>query len=884
MDNISNPQSIYLKDYKPPEYLIPKVDLCFELDENKTLVHARLKIVKNNKNNRPLILNGQNLKLQKISLNGKKLNESKYKIDNEKLIIDSKNLPLNKSKFILETITEIDPSNNKTLEGLYKSGNIFCTQNEPEGMRKITYFIDRPDIMSSFTTMIIANKELYPILLSNGNQVAKGDINDGHRHYVTWKDPFPKPCYLFALVAGDLGIIKDRYISRSNKNIDLRIYCDKGNESRCYSAMEALKRAMSWDEEVFGLEYDLSIYMIVAVDSFNMGAMENKGLNIFNSKYVLADVKTATDQDFLGIESVIGHEYFHNWTGNRVTCRDWFQLTLKEGLTVFRDQEFSSDLNSRSEKRISNVKDLRTSQFAEDAGPMSHPIRPPSYIEINNFYTATVYNKGAEVIRMIATLIGMDNFKKGITKYFELFDGKAVTTEDFIFAMEKASNINLSQFKLWYERAGTPTVTIDYHYDEQKQTFTIKTKQQTKDDDKKGPLLIPLAIGLIDENGTEDKKHSKILSLNSEENSFVFKNIKSKVIPSINRGFSAPIKLNIPYSTDELIFLMANDSDAFNRFEAMQTLTIRIIKDLMSDQKNNIELKLHEGYLRAYGRLLDDQLLDNTFKSMILTVPTISIITNDLNLIDYHLIYQARQFLERELSKTYYNKFEEIYHKLNDTLKNSKDILNKYSASQRALKNVALHYLMIDAGLYTNPDANKIKLCTKQFYDATNMTDRLYAMIELSNINTEDRFHAYQFFYDLFKEDQLTLLKWFTVQASSDLSDTTDRVKILMKDPKFNILVPNITRALISTWSNNHVTFHHKDIHQADLNYQFLTSLVLEIDKNNPMLSSAIIRVFNNYKRLEQNRRELIHLQLTKLISSTLSKNVYEIVYKNLNN
>ncbi|MBF0361713.1 MAG: aminopeptidase N [Oligoflexia bacterium] len=902
-----NPEPIYLKNYSAPDYLIPRVDLCFELDDNKTLVHARLKIIKNPKKknqkiNPPLILNGQNLKLQKISLNGKKLSKGKdgsaYQISDDKLIIELKESKKSKDFFIVETLVEIDPPSNKTLEGLYKSGTIFCTQNEPEGMRKITYFIDRPDIMSRFTTMIIADKDKYPLLLSNGNEVAKGDL-EGGRHYVTWKDPFPKPCYLFALVAGDLGVIKDRYITRSNKNIDLRIYCDKGNESRCHSAMIALKHAMEWDENVFGLEYDLDIYMIVAVDSFNMGAMENKGLNIFNSKYVLANQETATDNEFKAIEAVIGHEYFHNWTGNRVTCRDWFQLTLKEGLTVFRDQEFSSTLNSRSVERIGNVTRLRLSQFPEDAGPMSHPIRPSSYIEINNFYTSTVYNKGSEVIRMIATLIGMDNFRKGITKYFETFDGQAVTTEDFIFAMEKASNFDLSQFKRWYSRAGTPHVTVNYQYDPKKQTFTLKTKQQTNGDDIKEPLLIPLSFALIASDGKELSAHSKVLHLNSAENTFTFKNIKSKPIPSINRNFSAPIKLTVPYSTEDLIFIMANDSDDFNRFEAMQSLTIKIIKDLMEEKKANTSPKLHQGYVDAFGKLLDDDHLDNTFKAMILTLPNISIIANDFNIIDYHAIHETREFIKRELSKKYYQKFYKLYHHLNDELANKKDIeiLDQHSASLRALKNVSLNYLMVNALHNSQPNSQDntqenthessqeiIDLCSKQFFHANNMTDRLYAMMELADVDREIRFSSFSFFYDRFKDDQLTLLKWFMVQANSKLPDTTERIKLLMKNPKFDILVPNIVRSLILVWANNHIIFHNKDHSLAEENYKFLTDLVLKIDKDNPSMAAALVSIFNNYKRLDQNRQELIAGQLKRLIGSNLSKNTYEIVYKNLNN
>ncbi|OFZ72746.1 MAG: aminopeptidase N, partial [Bdellovibrionales bacterium RIFOXYC2_FULL_39_8] len=536
----------------------------------------------------PLVLDGDNLLCRSVSRDGRSLKDDQFSLTENSLVIHDV-----AASFELEIVNEINPQANKALEGLYKSGGIFCTQNEPEGFRRITYFIDRPDVMAKFSTKIVANREKYPVLLSNGNPLDHGQMSDG-RHWILWEDPFPKPCYLYALVAGDLGLVQDTFTTKSNRQIDLRIYCDKGNEYKCGHAMASLKKSMKWDEDIFGLEYDLDIYMIVAVDSFNMGAMENKGLNIFNSACVLADPQTATDSDFLGVESVIAHEYFHNWTGNRVTCRDWFQLTLKEGLTVFRDQQFSADMNSANVKRIEDVGRLRTRQFPEDAGPMSHPIKPDSYIEINNFYTATIYEKGAEVIRMIYTLIGHNKFVMGIKKYFELYDGQAVTTEDFIYAMQLASGFDFTQFVKWYHRAGTPEIELKSKFDKNSKQFEIEIIQKTNSE----ALYFPLKTALITEQGREileETLHIKELS-----NKFVFKNIEAPPHLSINRGFSAPIKIHGKQNVEELIFLMANDRDGFNRYEASFQLSKSLINDLVVE-KSAAKWKSDERYLSAFG-------------------------------------------------------------------------------------------------------------------------------------------------------------------------------------------------------------------------------------------------------------------------------------------
>ncbi|MGZ3634171.1 MAG: aminopeptidase N, partial [Parachlamydiaceae bacterium] len=591
-----DPKPVLLKNYTPPNYLIKKVHLCFDLEDEKTLVTSKMDFIRNpeSTSNFSLVLNGEELKLHSIKLDGRLLSDAEYDVDEKILTIH--NPP---QAFTLQIENEINPKKNTALEGLYKSGGIFCTQNEPEGFRRITYFLDRSDVMAKYTTKIMADQKRYPILLSNGNEIGRGSLDNG-RHWVEWQDPFAKPSYLFALVAGDLGLVSDTFTTMSGRKIDLRIYCDKGNEGKCAHAMQSLIKAMRWDEEVFGLEYDLDIYMIVAVDAFNMGAMENKGLNIFNTSCVLGDPSTATDANYARIETVIAHEYFHNWTGNRVTCRDWFQLTLKEGLTVFRDQEFSSDMQSRAVKRIEDVMTLRGRQFAEDAGPTAHPIKPKSYLEVNNFYTATVYNKGAEVIRMIQTLIGKEVFCRGITKYFELYDGQAVTTEDFIYAMEQVSGRNFTQFRRWYSQAGTPIVEIDSQYDANKKTLSLCVKQRcepTADNSEKEPFHFPLALGLLGKDGHDlplqiagKRLSQSLIEIAQPEETFVFENVEELPVLSINRNFAAPIKIEMDVSKSDLLFLMAHDSDPFNRWEAGQKLAKGVMLAMVNDLSEGKDL------------------------------------------------------------------------------------------------------------------------------------------------------------------------------------------------------------------------------------------------------------------------------------------------------
>ena len=661
-DEGSAPKTIYLKDYQVSDYLISDIHLTFELDDTRTLVRTKLQIHRHPqaKGPAPLVLNGEELELVGLVLDGKKLSSSDYKLEGDLLSIGD--VP---DKFELEVENYINPQANKALDGLYKSGTIFCTQNEPEGFRRITYYIDRPDVMAKFTTKIIADKKKYPVMLSNGNPIGEGELDNG-RHWCEWQDPFPKPCYLYALVAGDLAMVRDSFTTRSGRKIDLRIYVDKGNENKCDHAMRSLIKSMKWDEEKFGLEYDLDIFMIVAVDAFNMGAMENKGLNIFNSAYVLADEASATDNNFLGIESVVGHEYFHNWTGNRVTCRDWFQLTLKEGLTVFRDQEFSADMNSRTVTRISDVSALRRAQFVEDAGPTSHPIKPDSYIEINNFYTATVYEKGAEVIRMIHSLLGPKGFRAGMDKYFELFDGGAVTTEDFVHAMSVANdNFDFDQFKRWYAQSGTPRLKARGKWDGSTNSYSLTLSQTcpaTPGQKEKKPFHMPVRVGLVGPDGSD--MLSTMVELKDSEQTFKFDSIAAKPVLSINRGFSAPVILDVDLSDDDLAFLMGHDSDEFNRYEAGQMLGEKVLLGLINDQMSGKELKMNEAYAKAFGLLLLDSKVDPAFKALAISLPDEGMLHQKQETIDIFATKSVRDWFKKELATRYQAEFKKLYNDL----------------------------------------------------------------------------------------------------------------------------------------------------------------------------------------------------------------------------
>jgi aminopeptidase N len=859
----------YLKDYKEPDYLISEVSLQFELGEEKTRVRSKLSIQKNKKvfsDSKKLTLNGEKLTLLSVELNGKMLSSKQYSVSDESLIIS--NPP---QKFTLEIENEIDPANNHALEGLYKSGNIFCTQNEPQGFRKITYYLDRPDVMAKFTTTITADKKKYPVLLSNGNPVKKGSQPNG-KHFVTWEDPFPKPSYLFALVAGDLGLVKGVHKAKSGRTINLRIYVDKGNEDRCEYAMGALKRAMKWDEDAFGLECDLSTYMIVAVDTFNMGAMENKGLNIFNSQYILANPKTATDQNYEAIEGVIGHEYFHNWTGNRVTCRDWFQITLKEGLTVYRDQEFSCDMSSRAVKRISNVRVLRDHQFVEDAGPNAHPIQPSSYLEINNFYTVTVYEKGAEVIRMIETLIGKETFREGITKYFELFDGHAVTTDDFVFAMEQASRKNLTQFKNWYRQAGTPICKVDLKFNRPKQRVELTIEQKNSSVSKARqarPFYFPFSVGFLDDQG-RDLIGTRVLTISKPVETFTFDDISKKPVPSLLRNFSAPVKLEYDYSLHDLIHLLMCDSDSFNRYEAAQRLATHALNQVMALQKQNKTPTIDAQIVHAFGVLLEDSSIDPLFKTECLVLPSVTALTEQMTVCDFENAFQARQFFVKLLASQYENVFRKFYDELHDSGPHQVD---GASVGKRTFKNLCLSYL---ASLEKR---DYFQLVFQQFDHATNMTDEIQGLGILCDYEIPQRKNAVAAFYKKWRKDTLVMNKWFAAQASSKTPDVLKQVKALTKNPAYDPRNPNKIRSLIGVFAHNLVRFHDA----SGMGYQFVADQLLAVDQFNPIVSSRLSEAFKKYPRLDEGRKALMGRELERILETkALSRDVYEIVSKTL--
>jgi len=878
------PQTIYLKDYQPLPYKIEEIHLTFDLHSTETKVTSVMKVTKNPESkdvSAQMELNGEELKFISAKMNGKELTSDQYELTTEGLTL--KGLP---ESFELEINNEINPEANKALDGLYKSGAIFCTQNEPEGFRRITYYLDRPDNMAKFTTKVIADKKDYPVLLSNGNPIAEGDL-EGGKHFVEWEDPFVKPSYLYALVAGDLGLVQDSFTTMSGRKIDLRIYCDKGNESKCDHAMESLKKSMKWDEETFGLEYDLDIYMIVAVDSFNMGAMENKGLNIFNSVYVLADEKTATDANFLGIESVVGHEYFHNWTGNRITCRDWFQLTLKEGLTVFRDQEFSADLNSRTVQRIQDVERLRTFQFIEDAGPTTHPIKPSSYMEINNFYTATIYEKGAEVIRMVRTLLGKDGFRKGMDKYFELFDGQAVTTEDFLHAMSVANgDYDFSQFKNWYNQAGTPLVQASWVYDETQKTLTLNTMQScrpTPEKEHKAPYFFPFGIGLLDSKGNDmplelsdasEQPQIKegIVHITKPEQSFVFKNVTEKPVLSLNRGFTAPVKLQAPFHLEDYFFLMANDSDLYNRYEAIQSSVYRLVTQMTKDLKDGKEIKLDETFVAAFGKLVADKTIDPAIKAMLIGIPSTTLLQQGHNPVSFERIIKARKIVVTTIAQKYEDLFAEIYQE-NETA--GEYSLDPLSVGKRSLRTACLGYLGS-----VGEEAKYVELIQKHFDNATNMTDEIGGLQILSKVGGSAFSEASEKFYKKWSHETLVMQKWLTIQGGISDEMTLVRIEKLEEDAIYNKTVPNLVRALIGAFSRNLEQLHHS----TGRGYKFLADKILEMDKINPQVASRLAAAFKDFKRLEDGQKKLMETHLKRIVETDgLSKNVYEITSKTLN-
>ncbi len=879
----ANPQTVYLKDYQVPDYLIHAVDLNFTLDEQKTRVISRLSLVRNpdsQSSETALILAGENLSLIRIVLNDDhELTETDYHSTPESLIIHD--VPQQRP-FTLTIENEINPKANTALEGLYLSNGMFCTQCEAEGFRKITYFLDRPDVMAKFTTTIIGDKDRYPVLLSNGNKIARGE-SDNNQHWVTWEDPFNKPCYLFALVAGQLECLEDHFITSSGRKVGLQIFVEKHDLDKCGHAMQSLKNAMAWDEQIYGREYDLDLYMIVAVSHFNMGAMENKGLNIFNTKFVLARPDTATDADYEHIEGVIGHEYFHNWTGNRITCRDWFQLSLKEGFTVFRDQEFSGDRTSKAVNRIENVNMLRTRQFAEDAGPLAHPIRPDAYMEINNFYTLTVYEKGAEVVRMLHTLLGAAGFRKGCDLYFDRHDGQAVTCDDFVNAMEAANGQDLSQFRLWYSQAGTPMLHVSQHFDQTNQTLTVSIKQScppTPGQQTKQPMHMPITVGLIDTHGKPvtcklqgetNEKEEVILQLRETEQAFTFVGLTGQPTLSILRNFSAPVKLVMERSLDELAFLLSYDSDTFNRWEAGQQLAGQIIAGLIVDLQQDRTLQLDPIITTAFKQVMSQSWEDLSYFSLLLSLPSEGYLAEQMQVVDVEAIHRAREFVVRTLAEHLQAELEALY------INNHRDESGKFEADaigRRRIKNMCLSFL-------SRLETDKVRQWSaQQFRTAKNMTDQIAALASIVNHPHPAKEQCLADFYQKWQSEALVIDKWFAIQSSSPLPDAFNTVLSLTTHPAFDLANPNRVRAVIGSFSQaNPVNFHSVN----GQGYEFLAGQVIALNTLNPQVASRMLGPLTSWRRFDSTLQNLMKTQLERVMNSpTISRDVYEVASKSL--
>jgi aminopeptidase N len=875
------PRTIYLKDYVPPAYLVDTVDLHFDLHEEATRARSRLVMRRNEAaqaGEAPLELDGRNQTLLGIKLDGQALSTEEYRLSDEQLVIHK--VP---NQFTLEIETQINPRANTALEGLYLSSGLLTTQCEAEGFRRITYFPDRPDVMAQFTVTLEADKEKFPVLLANGNLAASGEHANG-RHWARWEDPSLKPCYLFAVVAGPLLYQEDTFTTMSGRQVVLRLYVEEENISKCDHAMASLKQAMQWDEQVYGREYDLDIYMIVAVKDFNMGAMENKGLNIFNASCVLASPATATDGDYYNIQSIIGHEYFHNWSGNRVTCRDWFQLSLKEGFTVFRDQEFSADLNSRGVKRIDDVNVLRLHQFAQDASPMAHPVRPDHYMEINNFYTVTVYNKGAEVVRMLRNLVGTEGFRNGTDLYFARHDGQAVTTDDFVRAMEDANGIDLGQFKRWYDQAGTPEIKLLEKYDASQQIFYLTLQQRTPatpGQAEKLPFHIPLAVGLLDAKGNdmplklsrEDTTNPQTLtlSLQQAEQTFTFHHVPEKPLVSIGRGFSAPVKFNRNLSDSELAFLLAHDSDDFNRWDAGQQLAINNLLKLIDAYQHERELHLPEEVIEAYRQALTHPQLDKALIARIMTLPSESYIADQMSVVDVEAIHAVREFMRHTLAQSFR---AELLHTYQANRSSGTYQFNTADMAQRSLKNTALAYLL------TLDDPDLQTLCVEQYQQGGNMTDVMAALSLLVEVAGEAREEALADFYNRWQHDAQGVEKWLAIQAGSSLPDTLQHVEALMQHPAFSLHNPNKVRSLIGRFcSANPLRFHAAD----GAGYRFLGDRVLELDTLNPSIAARLVQNLSRWRRYDAGRQLLMQKQLERIVSKDgLSKDVYEIASRSL--
>ncbi|MBR9913060.1 MAG: aminopeptidase N [Gammaproteobacteria bacterium] len=886
----AQPTSIYLKDYKVPDFLIERTELQIHLHPAATRVRSRLELKRNPKagsSNAALVLDGQEMKLLSVELNGVALAAGDYEVTAESLTIHKVG-----QQAELITEVEINPAANTSLEGLYKSRTMFCTQCEAEGFRKITYYLDRPDVLSEFTTTIVADEKQFPVLLSNGNLIESKSLGDG-RHQASWHDPVKKPAYLFALVGGDLEFIEDRFRTCSGRDITLRIYVEAKDLDKCAHAMDSLKRAMRWDEEVYGREYDLDIFMIVAVDDFNMGAMENKGLNIFNTSCVLAKPETTTDAGFQRVEAVVAHEYFHNWSGNRVTCRDWFQLSLKEGFTVFRDSEFSADMGSRTVKRVEDVSLLRTLQFAEDAGPMAHPVRPASFIEISNFYTLTVYEKGAEVVRMIHTLIGAENFRKGSDLYFERHDGEAATIENFLQAMEDASGRDLGQFSRWYSQGGTPRLAVSDQFDQEAGTYTLTINQSCPDtpDAKsadKLPFHIPVALGLLGDagnlalhqqgqsanNDSADNTHC-VLELTEQSQSFVFEKLPEKPVPVLLRGFSAPVKLHYPYDRDDLTAIMSRDSDGFSRWDASQKLAVAVIEDVMTSYRGQQQGQIDQRLLSACRQVLSDESLDPAMVALMLQLPSESYLSEIADTIDVEAIHHGRLQVRKALACELYSEFKQAYERCNSS---EAYVYSAAAVARRSLKNTALGYLL------QSDRAEAISLAQAQFAGATNMTDQSAALTVLVNSELPGAeaasSEALASFYQQWQHESLVVNQWLSTQATCALPGGLERVQALMQHAAFDLKNPNKVRALVGAFcANNPINFHRPD----GLGYQFLADQIIVLNKLNPQIASRQLTPLTRWRKYDAARQKLMQQQLQRIMAeSDLSKDVYEVVSKSL--
>ncbi|MFY9179204.1 MAG: aminopeptidase N [Venatoribacter sp.] len=868
----ANPKAIYLTEYTQPNYWINTTELFFDLQDQYTLVKSRLAMVRNDsaKEGAPLTLAGSELELLSVAVDGQLLSPSDYQQDDESLTLSG--LP---QAFSLEIEVKIYPDQNTALEGLYRSGGMYCTQCEAEGFRRITYFLDRPDVMSIYTTHIRANAKKYPVLLSNGNLIA--DSTEGEVRSVTWHDPHKKPSYLFALVAGDLLVKEDQFTTMNGRNVALKLFVEPQNIDKTDYALDALKRAMKWDEDTYGREYDLDIFMIVAVDDFNMGAMENKGLNVFNSSCVLANPKTATDANYQRVEGVVAHEYFHNWSGNRVTCRDWFQLSLKEGFTVFRDASFSADMNSATVKRIEDATLLRTAQFAEDAGPMAHPVQPDSFIEISNFYTMTIYEKGAEVVRMIHKIVGKEGFRKGSDLYFARHDGQAVTINEFVAAMENANDIDLTLFKRWYKQAGTPVVTASYQYDSDAKQFILELSQccpDTPGQSNKLPMWIPLQVGLLNSQGQDMclevepasafSPQSQVLHLTEATQRFVFNQVNERPVLSLLRDFSAPIKLELEQSQDDLLFLLAHDSDGFNRFEAGQRLMLSWINQALEGK-----FELSSQAQAALAGLLQNTELDEAMLAYLLKLPSEAFVLETKAQANPVAIHKARESVRLAIANALVQEFKACYQRL--------DIKQSYipehsQMAKRALKNLALSYWL--AASEEGAVAAK-----QQYQNADNMTDQMAALAAL--VNSQHHALAQELlasFYQQWQHEPLVVNQWLSVQASSAQLGTVEHVKALLEHPAFDWRNPNKIRSVVGAFAaQSLVNFH------SQAGYELLADAIIRLNKANPQIASRMLNPLTRHKRLVPELSALMHAQLERIMAKgDLSKDVYEVVSKSL--